>query len=102
MLFLTTNRVGGFDEAIISRYLPSEVFIAITKCFACRIHFSLHLKKFDSASRLKVWKNNFDRLKRERKDIGVNYQVLQYVETELAEQDWNGREIRNGMYTFPL
>ena len=75
-------------------YISSLQFILTT--LAGRIHFSLHFKKFDSTSRLKIWKNNFERLKRERKDIGVDYEVKQYVETELAEQDWNGREIRNG------
>ena len=65
---------------------------------ACRVHLTLNFKKFDAASRWKIWKTYFDRLSTERKDIGVHYQVKQYAQTELAKQDWNGREIRNGEF----
>ena len=83
ILFLTTNRVGSFDEAILSR-----------------IHFPLHFSKFDDERRLQVWNNNFDRLEEKRKgDIEIHYNVKAYVEDKLAKLEWNGREIRNAFQT---
>ncbi|KAI9713831.1 MAG: hypothetical protein M1820_000561 [Bogoriella megaspora] len=81
ILFLTTNRVGLFDEAIISR-----------------IHFPLHFGPFTDDSRMKVWLNNLDRLEDERSDvIEVHYNLRDYVREKLAKLPWNGREIRNGI-----
>ena len=83
ILFLTTNRVGSFDEAILSR-----------------IHFPLHFGKFDDARRMQVWSNNFERLEEQRKgDIEIHYNVKAYVEDKLAKLEWNGREIRNAFQT---
>ncbi|KAI9653506.1 MAG: hypothetical protein M1821_007014 [Bathelium mastoideum] len=83
ILFLTTNRVGEFDEAILSR-----------------IHFPLHFTRFDDQRRLKVWKNNIERLEEKRKgEIEIHYHINAYVEEKLAKLDWNGREIRNAFQT---
>ena len=77
-------------------YLTNVQIILIGN--TCRVHLTLNFKKFDAASRWKIWKTYFDRLSTERKDIGVHYRVLQYAQAELAKQDWNGREIRNGEF----
>ena len=45
ILFLTTNRVGSFDDAFISR-----------------IHVALHYKKLSEEYRAKIWKKNFNRM----------------------------------------
>ncbi|KAF2233389.1 P-loop containing nucleoside triphosphate hydrolase protein [Viridothelium virens] len=82
ILFLTTNRVGNFDEAITSR-----------------IHFSLHFNKFTPASRKQIWKNNLRKLGKERRDVKVDYNVTKYIDNELLNLDWNGREIRNAFQT---
>ena len=51
-LFLTTNRIGSFDDAFISR-----------------IHISLYYPEFKEEERRKVRKIFFDKLSKERKDI---------------------------------
>ena len=82
ILFLTTNRIGEFDEAILSW-----------------IHFPLHCSKFDPKRRKQVWTNNFDRLEEQRKDIQIHYNIRDYVEDKLCQLEWNGREIRNAFQT---
>jgi hypothetical protein len=81
ILFLTTNRVGVFDEA-----------------FASRIHISMWYPGFDDVKRVKVWKAMIGRLQKERKDIKVPYDLNKYIEKDedLRKVEWNGREIRNG------
>jgi SpoVK/Ycf46/Vps4 family AAA+-type ATPase len=83
ILFLTTNRVGAFDDAFISR-----------------IHIQLYYPEFDDVSRRKVWKTFIDKLRRERGDyIRLNIDAREYLEgNELRAVKWNGREIRNGTH----
>jgi SpoVK/Ycf46/Vps4 family AAA+-type ATPase len=83
ILFLTTNRVGAFDDAFISR-----------------IHIQLYYPEFDDVSRRKVWKTFIDKLRRERGDyIRLNIDAREYLEgKELRAVKWNGREIRNGIH----
>ena len=45
-----------------------------------------------------MWENNIKKLQQERTDIEVHYHVVQYVEAELSQLNWNGREIRNGRF----
>jgi len=42
------------------------------------------------------------RLKRERKDIRVDYNLNKYIEKDedLKRVEWNGREIRNGEFSY--
>ncbi|KAE9375264.1 P-loop containing nucleoside triphosphate hydrolase protein [Stipitochalara longipes BDJ] len=84
ILFLTTNRVGVFDEA-----------------FASRIHISMWYPGFDDIKRVKVWKSMIAKLQRERKDIKVPYDLNKYIEKDddLRRVEWNGREIRNAFQT---
>ncbi|KAH0542492.1 hypothetical protein FGG08_003088 [Glutinoglossum americanum] len=80
ILFLTTNRVGLFDEAFYSR-----------------IHVSLFYPSFDDATRFAVWMNNLKKLNNERPDIKTSWDLEDYLREskELKELQWNGREIRN-------
>jgi SpoVK/Ycf46/Vps4 family AAA+-type ATPase len=82
VLFLTTNRIGTFDEAFLSR-----------------INVSLYYEKFSEKDRRKIWYNYFDKLERERgNEICVPYGTKEYAteSTEVKKLEWNGREIRNG------
>lgn len=84
ILFLTTNRVGHFDEAFLSR-----------------IHLSLGYERLDHAARAQIWENLFRKLKDDSKRGSVKleyeYDAKQYVRTEEVQKlEWNGREIRNG------
>lgn len=85
ILFLTTNRVGQFDEAFMSR-----------------INLSLGYNPLDDEARKLIWDNLFQKLRDDyRKQIGpeitVDFSAKQYVKTESVMQlQWNGREIRNG------
>ncbi|KAL8859320.1 MAG: hypothetical protein Q9178_004258 [Gyalolechia marmorata] len=81
ILFLTTNRVGAFDDAFISR-----------------IHISLYYPDFSEEDRRKVWRNFFDKLSKDRGDIiRVPIDTKDYTNgAEVRALRWNGREIRNG------
>ena len=85
MLFLTTNRVGSFDEAFMSR-----------------IHVQLGYEPLDDSARQQIWKNSFEKLGANHKVTGrrinYSYQAKQFVSQseKLKELQWNGREIRNG------
>ena len=80
-MFLTTNRVGAFDDAFISR-----------------IHVQLFYPEFTDEQRQLVWKTFMDKLARERGDyIRLNIDAKEYIRgTEMRSVQWNGREIRNG------
>lgn len=83
ILFLTTNRVGTFDEAFISR-----------------IHVSIHYPDFSDKDRIEVWNNFFRKLENEREDsIRITIAAKEYAteSKDLRRLKWNGREIRNGM-----
>ncbi|KAI0178878.1 P-loop containing nucleoside triphosphate hydrolase protein [Hypoxylon sp. FL1284] len=82
MLFLTTNRVGTFDDAFVSR-----------------IHVILHYKDLDLAGRNTVWAQLFEKLEDERDDIEIRRNCRSYVTEDMAAIPWNGREIRNAFQT---
>jgi hypothetical protein len=85
ILFLTTNRVGRFDDAFISR-----------------IHVVLHYANLDDEGRKKIWFQFFDKLRSERKNlIRVDESAERYIRENLEKKEWkwNGRQIRNGMNT---
>ncbi|THV50081.1 hypothetical protein BGAL_0166g00230 [Botrytis galanthina] len=90
ILFLTTNRVGTFDEA-----------------FTSRIHVSLYYPQLDWNSTLEIFKMNMQRvkdrfvkrnrnLKIDEADIGAF--ARSYFD-ECREGRWNGRQIRNAFQT---
>ncbi|KAI1421819.1 hypothetical protein F5Y12DRAFT_787169 [Xylaria sp. FL1777] len=84
ILFLTTNRVGLFDEAFMSR-----------------IHVSIGYEPLDDDAREEIWDNLFRKLKDDHKhggpEILYDYDAKQYVKRDAAVRQlkWNGREIRN-------
>ncbi|RMZ83958.1 hypothetical protein DV737_g1317, partial [Chaetothyriales sp. CBS 132003] len=84
ILFLTSNRVGAFDDAFVSR-----------------IHVIIYYPPFGPKERTKIWNTFFRKLERERIDIRIHPSVYDYVETDkvLKELNWNGREIRNAFNT---
>lgn len=81
ILFLTTNRVGTFDEAFISR-----------------IDVPIYYGEFTPAQRIKVWETFFEKLELDRDStMRILPSVRDYVaSSELQNLKWNGREIRNG------
>jgi len=82
ILFLTSNRVGKFDDAIVSR-----------------IHVVIHYKNLDNDYRAKIWNQFFDKLQDERgSTIKIENSARRYVleNKTMVEMKWNGREIRNG------
>ena len=87
ILFLTTNRVGHFDEAFMSR-----------------IHLSLGYEPLSDNAREQIWDNLFKKLQQDRKrggpEITYEYDAKRYVQSrDVQALEWNGREIRNGKLT---
>ncbi|KAJ0414207.1 hypothetical protein BJY00DRAFT_295528, partial [Aspergillus carlsbadensis] len=88
ILFLTTNRVGSFDEAFMSR-----------------IHVQIGYDPLDEGSRQQIWDNHFKKLSRNREmngqEIRCSYDAKEFVRKskDLQALKWNGREIRNAFQT---
>lgn len=86
ILFLTTNRIGTFDDAFISR-----------------IHVSIHYPEFSDANRGEVWESFFKKLERDRGDtMSIPPATRKFITSskEVKAVKWNGREIRNGKFGF--
>jgi hypothetical protein len=85
LLFLTTNRVGSFDEAILSR-----------------VHIVLHFLNFNDTEREQIWETSIRKLNAERKDIVLGVGILEYAYShqDIKSLSWNGREIRNAFNTI--
>lgn len=90
ILFLTTNRIGDFDEA-----------------FASRIHISLHYPELDLESTLKIFELNlkliYNRFKGKGREIKIDHDNIlasaqNYWNTN-EKMRWNGRQIRNACQT---
>lgn len=82
ILFLTTNRVGAFDDAFISR-----------------VHIKLYYPDFSETERQRVWDTFVKKLAKERGDyMRVTIGAQEYIREgrQLREVSYNGREIRNG------
>lgn len=90
ILFLTTNRIGDFDEA-----------------FASRIHMSLYYPELDEEKTLKVFKLNLDLIqqrfdKQGRSIIFDVSSIEDFAQQHFQQQKynrWNGRQIRNACQT---
>jgi len=88
ILFLTTNRVGAFDEA-----------------FKSRIHISLYYPPLDQKSTIKVWKMNLRRTKKRKEKFNFRInenEILKFAKDHYkksGEGRWNGRQIRNAFQT---
>lgn len=81
IVFLTTNRVGTFDEAFISR-----------------IHVPIYYGEFTPEQRMRVWDTFFEKLELDREStMRIVPSAKDYVgSSDLQNLKWNGREIRNG------
>ena len=80
ILILTSNRVGTFDGA-----------------FKSRIQVSLHYSNLSRAARKKIWRNFLDML--EEVEDEVDIAELERNIDSLAEDEMNGRQIRNCVTT---
>ena len=80
ILILTSNRVGTFDAA-----------------FKSRIQVSIHYSNLSKLSRKKIWRNFLDML--ENLDEEVDIAELEQHLDDLAEDNLNGRQIRNCVTT---
>ncbi|KAK4170737.1 hypothetical protein QBC36DRAFT_370620 [Triangularia setosa] len=81
ILFLTTNFVGHFDDAFISR-----------------IHVVIEYDPLSEDDRRQIWTQFFDKLTDERDDFIVTGRAKHYVleDDTIKKFEWNDREIRNG------
>lgn len=90
ILFLTTNRIGDFDEA-----------------FASRIHISLYYPPLDEKSTQKVFELNLQLIKERMDEKGRELtvdttRILSYARKYWRAHEkarWNGRQIRNACHT---
>ncbi|KAL9045831.1 MAG: hypothetical protein Q9214_001195 [Letrouitia sp. 1 TL-2023] len=84
ILFLTTNRIGSFDDAFISR-----------------IHVTFYYHDLTEKKREMLWRNFFDKLVRDRGGLmRVPIDTKDYIKgQDVRALKWNGREIRNAMQT---
>ncbi|KAK3489913.1 P-loop containing nucleoside triphosphate hydrolase protein [Neurospora crassa] len=84
VLFLTTSRVGQFDDAFMSR-----------------IHVVIHYKSLTPQDRKKIWRQFFKKLSSERTDFRITRRAQDYVleDKDITSMPWNGREIRNAFQT---
>jgi hypothetical protein len=73
--------VGTFDQA-----------------FKSRIQLALHYENLKKPQRRKIWRNFFTRL-RDLGETGVDYDDLADHIDELADEEMNGRQIRNTITT---
>ncbi|KAI6821055.1 hypothetical protein KC366_g9855 [Hortaea werneckii] len=84
LLILTTNRVGEFDEAFVSR-----------------IHMKLHFPSLDEGSTMEVGDMNLRKLQ-ERSSIEIRSKGIKKFAADYWKQNesqWNGRQIKNAFQT---
>ncbi|TQN66206.1 ATPase family AAA domain-containing protein 3B [Colletotrichum shisoi] len=81
ILILTSNRVGTFDEA-----------------FKSRIQVAIHYDDLTKKSRKAIWRNFFDMIE-ESSDEDANMPELERRLDQLAQEEMNGRQIRNALLT---
>ncbi|KAK0118304.1 hypothetical protein ONS95_012598 [Cadophora gregata] len=81
ILILTSNRVGTFDEAFMSR-----------------IQLSLHYESLNFEQRQQIWRNFLQRLKTMH-EPNIDHQSIDNRINDLAREELNGRQIRNVITT---
>ncbi|TPX12710.1 uncharacterized protein E0L32_000887 [Thyridium curvatum] len=84
ILFLTTNRVGHFDDAFMSR-----------------IHVIIAYDNLQAEERATIWRQFFDKLEEDRTDFVITSRAKEYVlhDEAITKLELNGREIRNAFQT---
>ncbi|KIX92613.1 uncharacterized protein Z520_11642 [Fonsecaea multimorphosa CBS 102226] len=80
ILILTTNRVGTFDEA-----------------FKSRVQLAIHYPALNSEDRYEIWCNFIEALK--EKKVSMLYEELRRKALVMARRRFNGRQIRNCLWT---
>jgi SpoVK/Ycf46/Vps4 family AAA+-type ATPase len=80
ILILTSNRVGTFDEAFMSR-----------------VQLAMHYPPLDDDGRFEIWDNFLQTLKSEVREF--NHDELKQKLNVLARHKLNGRQIRNTVNT---
>ena len=89
IFFLTTNRVGVFDEA-----------------FKSRIHLALYFPPLKQKQTIAIWKVNLKRTLERRRGLmeADEHGILEFAEQQFkkgqpTQSNWNGRQIRNAFQT---
>lgn len=89
ILFLTTNKIGNFDEASKSR-----------------IHILLYYAPLDIKQSKKIWRVNLKRISENHKDLEVDQdEILDWAHEYMRDCEdkamklWNGRQIYNACQT---
>lgn len=84
ILFLTTNRVGLIDDAIMSR-----------------VHLVVKYETLKAPAQIRIWKQFVTKLEKDRTDFMVDHRATRYVQDFFKSTvvSWNGREIRNAIQT---
>ncbi|MCJ1309497.1 hypothetical protein MMC25_003157 [Agyrium rufum] len=84
ILFLTTNRVGDFDEA-----------------FKSRIHVILYYPKLEQDAVTKIWRNLIDSLEELAPGVTLTEAAETYIfeNSQMRSTKWNGRQVRNAFQT---
>jgi len=85
ILFLTTNRVGHIDDAIMSG-----------------VHLVVRYERLTPAARNRIWDQFVEKLMEDREDFMVDSRATTYIQGffEDTAVEWNEREIRNGKNGF--
>jgi len=85
ILFLTTNRIGTFDEAFFSR-----------------IEIPIYYPDFTDDQRFQIWNNFFAKFEEEKEStMRIAQAAKDFVQENptLLALEWNAREIRSGTYS---
>ncbi|GLA45998.1 hypothetical protein AnigIFM63604_007959 [Aspergillus niger] len=88
LLFLTTNRVGSFDEAFVSR-----------------IHLALYYPGLNKGQNHAIWEMNLEKAKARKTSLTIDMDpILEWADANWEQNSksrtrWNGRQIRNGCQT---
>ncbi|GKZ24015.1 hypothetical protein AbraIFM66951_010513 [Aspergillus brasiliensis] len=88
LLFLTTNRVGSFDEAFVSR-----------------IHLALYYPGLNKSQNHAIWEMNLQKAKARKTSLSIDTtSILKWADANWEQNNksstrWNGRQIRNGCQT---
>ncbi|KAI0132944.1 P-loop containing nucleoside triphosphate hydrolase protein [Xylariales sp. AK1849] len=91
ILFLTTNRVGSFDDA-----------------FRSRLHLTLYYPKLDKRQTIQIWDMNLRRVSEANENralagqqsIDIHHdKIIKFAKKNWETLSWNGRQIRNAFQT---
>ncbi|RGP66302.1 aaa family atpase [Fusarium sporotrichioides] len=98
ILILTSNRVGTFDEAFKSRIQLSLHYDTLTKSQR-RTIWSNFLQRLNALEKSSVVQPITDRKRKYECERGINFEDIERHLADLAEEQMNGRQIRNAITT---